>query len=181
MPTFLLKNLMLEGEPSWERMIGLKFLISMFFLLIPTILFGASFTSGVKAIRKAMDSSSEAVGEAAMFNTIGAALGAFFGGFILLPNTGMKWGLIICSFIILFLGGIILWKHITKVKFRYITSIFVLSILIVTCIQTPQWDRKILSSGPYFAPWLYVKNKKVILDEKLQTERLLYYLSLIHI
>ena len=36
-----------------------------------------------------------------MFNTIGAALGAFFGGFILLPNTGMKLGLIICAILIL--------------------------------------------------------------------------------
>ena len=77
MPEFLLSNLMLSGEPTWGKMIGLKFVITLIFLLIPTLLFGASFTAATKAIREAMNSSPVAVGEAAMFNTIGAALGAF--------------------------------------------------------------------------------------------------------
>lgn len=62
MPEFLLSNLMLSGgEPSWEKMIGLKFVITLIFLLVPTLLFGASFTAATKAIRQAMNSSTEAV------------------------------------------------------------------------------------------------------------------------
>ena len=86
MPEFLLSNLMLSGEPTWGKMIGLKFVITLIFLLIPTLLFGASFTAATKAIREAMNSSPVGVGEAAMFNTIGAALGAFFGGFYCLTR-----------------------------------------------------------------------------------------------
>ena len=59
MPDILLKGLMLDSFPSWEKMIGLKFLISLFFLLIPTILFGVSFTAATKAIRQEISSSSE--------------------------------------------------------------------------------------------------------------------------
>ena len=107
MPEFLLKNLMLVGEPSWGKMIGLKFVITLIFLLVPTILFGASFTAAVKAIRSAMSSSPRAVGEATMFNTIGAALGAFVGGFILLPTLGMQVSLSLLAFLILLLGLIL--------------------------------------------------------------------------
>ena len=63
MPEILLKGLMLDSLPSWEKMIGLKFLISLIFLLIPTILFGASFTAATKAIRQEISSSSEAEGK----------------------------------------------------------------------------------------------------------------------
>ena len=109
MPEVLLKGLMIDSLPSWKKMIGLKFLISLIFLLIPTILFGISFHRCYKSIRQEMSTSS-AVGEATMFNTIGAALGAFFGGFILLPNAGMKMGLIICSSIALLLGLLLIME-----------------------------------------------------------------------
>ncbi len=101
MPEFLLENLMLKGTPGWGRMIMLKFVITLIFLLVPTILFGASFTAALKAIRSAMNSSPRAVGEAAMFNTIGAAFGACVGGFVLLPNLGMRISLILLAYLIL--------------------------------------------------------------------------------
>lgn len=175
MPTFLLQHLMLDGEPTWEKMISIKFLISIIFLLIPTILFGISFTTGVKAIRNHMSSSSEAVGEAAMFNTIGAALGAFFGGFILLPNVGMCSGLIICSSIIILLGIILIRLFlISKTKKLVIPGAIIL-LTFIFLINPPIWNKKIISSGPYFSPWEYVKNNKIILSEKLESERLLFY------
>ncbi|MFL2859625.1 MAG: fused MFS/spermidine synthase [Pontiellaceae bacterium] len=175
MPEFLLNNLMLNTSPTWEKMISLKFLISIFFLLIPTLLFGVSFTMGVKVVRNQISSSSETVGEAAMFNTIGAALGAFFGGFILLPNIGMRYGLIICSILIIGLGvSLLYWFIQTKQKKIFIPSIVIL-ITFLFLINPPTWNKKIISSGPYFSPWEYVKNNKIILSDKLESERLLFY------
>ena len=131
MPEVLLKGLMIDSLPSWKKMIGLKFLITLIFLLIPTILFGISFTAATKAVRQEMSTSSEAVGEATMFNTIGAAIGAFFGGFILLPNAGMKMGLIICSCMALLLGALLLWHYIFSVRKRYLIIFSTLLVLFI--------------------------------------------------
>ena len=175
MPEFLLSNLMLSGTPSWEKMIGLKFVITLIFLLVPTLLFGASFTAATKAIREAMNSSTEAVGEAAMFNTIGAALGAFFGGFILLPNTGMRLGLMICAVLVLLLGGILLYTHLREKRWQLSITGLVVIVMGWLIISPPQWDKQVMSSGPYFSPWTYVNDGKINLQEQLNSQRLLYY------
>ena len=161
MPEFLLSNLMLSGEPTWSKMIGLKFVITLIFLLIPTLLFGASFTAATKSIREAMDSSPVAVGEAAMFNTIGDK-GAFFGGFILLPNTGMKLGLIICAILILLLGLLLILRFSTHKTSRLI-SIAAVTAILVLFIAPPTWDKQVMSSGPYFSPWNYIDGDKITL------------------
>jgi spermidine synthase len=175
MPEFLLSNLMLSGTPSWEKMIGLKFVITLIFLLVPTLLFGASFTAATKAIREAMNSSTEAVGEAAMFNTIGAALGAFFGGFILLPNTGMRLGLMICAVLVLLLGGILLYTHLREKRWQLSITGLVVIVMGWLIISPPQWDKQVMSSGPYFSPWNYIEGDSITLSGQLDSERLLYF------
>ena len=175
MPEFLLSNLMLSGTPSWEKMIGLKFLITLIFLLVPTLLFGASFTAATKAIREAMNSSTEAVGEAAMYNTIGAALGAFFGGFILLPNTGMRLGLVICAVLVLLLGSILLYKYLREKRWQISITALVVIVLGWVIFSPPQWDKQVMSSGPYFSPWNYIEDDSVNLSDQLDSERLLYF------
>ncbi|MDZ8117922.1 fused MFS/spermidine synthase [Pontiella agarivorans] len=175
MPEFLLENLMLKGTPGWGRMIGLKFVITLIFLFVPTILFGASFTAAVKAIRGAMNSSPRAVGEATMFNTIGAALGAAFGGFVLLPNLGMQVSLTVLAFLIL---GVGLALCLTTGKGR-ITQVVSISLAVAMVaffiIKPPVWDKKVIASGPYFGPWNYISNGKVTIREQLSGHRQLYY------
>ncbi len=175
MPEFLLKNLMLSGDPSWGKMIGLKFVITLIFLLVPTILFGASFTAAVKAIRSAMNSSPRAVGESAMFNTLGAALGAFVGGFILLPTFGMQVSLTILAFLVLSLGVTLCITLGKRKAFRWGAVGVALIVIVSFFANSPHWDKKVMSSGPYFGPWNYIENGKVTLSDQLRQYRLLYF------
>ena len=175
MPEFLLKNLMLSGAPGWGKMIALKFVITLIFLFVPTILFGASFTAAVRAIRGAMNSSPRAVGEAAMFNTIGAALGALVGGFMFLPMMGMQASLSLLGFLALALGGgLCLLFRPSKPIFWSIGIVMLVSIL-GYAVKPPAWDKRVMSSGPYFGPWSYVENGKITLRDQLRSHRLLYY------
>lgn len=176
MPEFLLKHLMLGGgEPNWTRMIGLKFVITLIFLLVPTILFGASFTAAVKAIRSAMNSSPRAVGEAAMFNTIGAALGALVGGFVLLPTFGMQVSLTVLAFLVLALGVVLcLTAHGGKLARWGAVGVALLTV-VVAIINPPHWDKKVMASGPYFSPWNYVGNGEILIRNQLNSERMLYF------
>ncbi|MCF7817690.1 MAG: fused MFS/spermidine synthase [Kiritimatiellales bacterium] len=175
MPEFLLKHLMLNGTPEWSTMILLKFVITLIFLLVPTMLFGASFTAAVKAIRTAMKSSPRAVGEAAMFNTIGAALGAFVGGFLLLPTLGMEKSLVLCAFLVLLLGLALCLSFGSGRFSRGIAAGMTLIFALVFFIVPHEWDKQILSAGPYFSPWNYVKNGRVLLKDQIRSERLLYF------
>jgi spermidine synthase len=175
MPEFLLKNLMLEESPRWGTMIGLKFLITLFFLLVPTMLFGASFTLAAKAIRSAMNSSPRAVGDTAMFNTIGAALGAFTGGFILLPYLGMQTSLTVCATLVIILGLSLCWFESAQRTQQWISA--GVSLLAIAAFLTfpAQWDKQVLSAGPHFSPWNYIIDGQVNIDELLNRRRLLYY------
>jgi len=175
MPEFLLRNLMLKNTPDWGTMISLKFVITLIFLFVPTVFFGASFTSGVKAIRSAMDSSPRAVGEAAMFNTVGAAFGALIGGFVLLPTFGMQHSLTLCAFLILVLG-LVLCQTAGAGKRAELGSLGLAAVTLgCFIISPPHWDKKVLSSGPYFTPWGYIRDGKVVYREELQKHRLIYY------
>ena len=175
MPEFLLTNLMLEDSPRWTTMIGLKFIITLFFLLIPTMLFGASFTLAAKAIRSAMNSSPRAVGDTAMFNTLGAALGAFTGGFILLPYLGMQTSLIVCACLAMILGLSLCWFESAQKTLRWISACVPLLIIVAYLIYPATWDKQILSAGPHFSPWTYVINGQVNIGEILNRRRLLFY------
>jgi len=174
MPDFLLKAFVKNGV-SWHRMIEVKFLITLFFLLIPTISFGASFTCAVKAIREAMNSSPRAIGEAAMFNTIGAALGSFVGGFLLLPSLGMLNTLVCCAVLALVLGAILYWFSGVVRPLRWTAICLVVIALCSIAIVPPKWDEKMLSFGPHFSPWLFIKDGRVTWQDELRGRRLLYY------
>ncbi len=174
MPEFLLIA-MSKSASNWHVMIGLKFVITLIFLLVPTMLFGASFTLAVKAIRSALNSSPRAVGEAAMFNTLGAALGAFFGGFILLPALGMLNSLSVCAFLTLALGLVLCWFFAQEMKFKgAVLGVAVLTVIGFTAAP-PEWDKLVLSSGPHFTPWSHIKDGKVTWTDELRSQRLLYY------
>ena len=175
MPEFLLTNLMLEETPKWVTMIGLKFVITLFFLLVPTMLFGASFTLAAKAICSAMNSSPRAVGDTAMFNTIGAALGSFTGGFILLPYLGMQTSLIVCALLAMLLGLSFCWLKSARKTLRWISAGVPLLVIGTYLIHPAIWDEQLLSAGPHFSPWNYIIDGQVNIDELLNRRRLLFY------
>ena len=175
MPEFLLTNLMLEESLAWGTMISLKFLITLFFLLVPTMMFGASFTLAAKAIRSAMNSSPRAVGDTAMFNTIGAALGAFAGGFFLLPYLGMQTSLIVCACLSMILGLCLCWSESTKRTFKWISAGVPLLVVAGYIAYPAKWDEQLLSAGPHFSPWTYIVDGQVNIDELLNRRRLLFY------
>ncbi|MBI3652374.1 MAG: fused MFS/spermidine synthase [Acidobacteria bacterium] len=73
-----------------------RFLIAAAVIIAPTLLLGALFPLVVKIISGKEQTSGRAVGDAYSANTLGAILGSFASGFILIPTLGLLGSLKLC-------------------------------------------------------------------------------------
>lgn len=171
---FLLRYLVRHGM-TWETLIQAKVLITLAFLLIPTLCFGFAFTVVAKAVRGAENTSGRAVAEVYTVNTIGAVLGSLAGGFLLLPTLGIQNSLFFLSAIALVVSAVLSLRSAQPVLVRYTVAAMALLVLAVTTIWTPHISRRVLAVGAYFSPWQFVAGDRVLFWEKVQSEHLLYY------
>jgi spermidine synthase len=174
MPDTLIAQLM-HFDFSWTGMLTAKFSITLIFLLPVTMLLGVAFTAIVKAVREIRESSSRVVGDVYTVNTIGAALGSTIGGFCLLPILGIERTLMALAYASLIVG--ICFCLVGRVSTGVRATALAMSVFgaAIGVFFPPQWDKQLLSAGPFFAPWNYVQEGEIILRHNLASERLLYY------
>ena len=174
MPDTLIAHL-LHSDFSWTGLLMAKFVITLLFLLPVTMLLGVAFTAIVQAVRRTRESSPRAVGGSYAANTVGAALGATIGGFFLLPILGIERTLIALAYGSLIVAICFCLMKGVSTRVRVValaTSVFG---AVIAVSYPPQWDKQLLSAGPFFAPWNYVQDGEIILRNNLASERLLYY------
>ncbi len=171
-PEFLLEYCRVRGL-SWNTMMTARFLITLKFLLIPTILMGFTFTQASTALKR-IYSSSHAVSKIYYFNTIGDILGSFAAGFLILPALGMERSLLLMGWITLALCALY-----AVFSSRRIFMALVLAAACVTAgwsaLKPPAWDHQLMASGPYFAPAKFIAEDELLLRKQLATEQLLFY------
>ena len=85
-----------------------QFLIVFIILLVPTTLMGATFPVIVKYYTE--QKIGKAIGEAYAANNIGAIVGSFAAGFILIPIIGIKGSIIFAGAINILIGSMIIFK-----------------------------------------------------------------------
>ncbi len=88
-PFYLISLYHILGE-SFLGTLSSKFLISLVYLLIPTVMLGACFPLVTSMMVKKKEESAKDVGLLYSYDTFGAILGALFAGFFLLPFLGLK-------------------------------------------------------------------------------------------
>ena len=174
MPEFLLHRLVSLGF-TWENMILSKIMIAAMFLFVPAILFGVSFTAISRAVRTLLPSSSKTVGTVTALNTIGAALGAVLAGFVLLPLLGIQPTLILLSMLALVVGVGVSLVSVRGLLSRLLCVVPVLVAVALLFSAFPRWDKQLLSAGPYFSPWNFVRGSEITLGQHLASGRLLHY------
>ncbi|MBD3306889.1 hypothetical protein GF339_10685, partial [candidate division KSB3 bacterium] len=79
-------------------------------MILPTVLFGASFPLAVRLFVKARQTLGQETGVLYAFNTCGNILGSFCAGFLLLPMIGAQHGLLLLASLNLLLGCYLLTK-----------------------------------------------------------------------
>jgi spermidine synthase len=128
---------------------------SMLFIIMigPTLFLGATFPLVGKIYTSSLSRIGHAIGYAYTINTIGAVLGSFCAGFLLIPLLGKELGLSLvvglqlCS--VLGAGGYLVRKQ-RKAEFWKMLPAGIISLTaIILCFYLPHWNRQQLSVGRY--------------------------------
>jgi len=130
-----------------------KAFVLFVFMAAPTFLLGATFPLVTKIYTRSVADVGRAVGVAYAVNTIGAVLGSFCAGFVLIPLVGKETGLrLIVALQIAIAAGVgfaALRGGKTSVVSRWAAPAATLVVGLWLCVYYPAWNRHLLATGKY--------------------------------
>ncbi|HZN54016.1 MAG TPA: fused MFS/spermidine synthase [Candidatus Polarisedimenticolaceae bacterium] len=133
-----------------------KFVFSLVTLVPPAIAFGATFPVAVRLTPKGRGTGAR-IGRVYAWNTLGAILGSFGAGFILLPSIGTEWTLrlVVLASLLLATGSVLAEPGPIRPRFAFPAGA-ALMIAIACLLLAPRWNVRLLSAGLYFDPSRYI-------------------------
>lgn len=122
------------------------------FMILPTFFLGATFPLVAKIYTRSMADVGRAIGHAYAVNTVGAVLGSFCAGFVLIPLLGKENGLRIVIILqismAVIIGTVVLARQKAKAgHWAVLTAVIIAGIMFITTY--PSWNRLILATGKY--------------------------------
>ncbi len=135
-------------------------------LLIPTLLFGASFPLAVRLFVKRKTELGKETGSLYAANTFGTILGAFCAGFVLLPLLGAQTGLLVIASINLLMGIYLVFRGKGVMLKKLLVTAFVLILFYGGYFLFTQKDQALLSAL-VFKDSKNVKTKLLAFEEDI--------------
>jgi len=121
------------GIGHWQGKMFATFLMAFLIMIIPTLLMGASFPVVAQTLKFEMKDIGKGIGKVYLINTIGAIIGSFSAGFILLPLIGIQKSIIWTGAIPLLFGIILIYISKRSIA-RYFISILSITISVIIII-----------------------------------------------
>jgi spermidine synthase len=176
LPDFLFRMYRATGG-EWVSLTLLEFVMTVGLLLVPTAAMGAMFPLASKIAGDRRLGAGRAVADAYTVNTVGAVLGAFAGGFVLIPMVGLQKGMLALALVNLLLAAILVWRSdLWRPERRRAMALTLVALPIVGLAVLPGWDARLLNSGVYvYAPEYERLSEGGRLSDSLQRFTLLYY------
>ncbi|TAK08492.1 hypothetical protein EPO44_02570, partial [bacterium] len=162
---------------SFAFFLAIQVLLSSAVMFLPTLLLGMTFPLVVCLFTQSLYRVGSSVGTTYACNTVGAILGAFVGGFILLPLVGIQNSIIIGALLNLFVGWLLLIADSQSGRsYRLMTGGAVATALALLALRLPFWDRSILTSGVtiYASSFQTLPTDSLRLEE-MRKDKILYY------
>ena len=126
----------------------LQVFLSALVMFIPTVLLGMTFPLVARLFTQSLYRVGSGVGSSYSANTVGAVVGAFAGGFILIPNIGVQNTIIFAVIMNLVISC---WLVLSDPRLaqlpRYALGASVLVLAVAVPFRMPRWDRHVLTSG----------------------------------
>ncbi|MFQ5631494.1 MAG: spermidine synthase, partial [bacterium] len=167
----LFVELILKYTGSFGWLLFIEFTVIALLILIPTLLMGATFPLVAKIYYTGKAAPGRAVGDVYAVNTIGAILGAFLVGFVLIPQWGIQKSLLLAAILFISSGVVLLVLSPAQRKSRrmmlagcLIISVFGGSFGLSQALES--WRPAILSSG------LYMLSHETELERLTQKDKL---------
>lgn len=126
-----------------------NFLIILSLIFIPTFLMGAQFPVVVRLVARDLKTLGHHVGTAYASNTVGTILGAFIGGFLLIPLLGIQNTILWAVFINIVLGIVLLSTSSLTVRFKTYVLPGLFLVWIFGARGIDAWDKAVISSGSF--------------------------------
>ncbi len=154
-------KLIFHFKDNFTSMQLVKGAVLFVFMFIPTFFLGATFPLVGKICTRSLENAGRTIGSAYAINTIGAVLGSFSAGFILVPLWGKENSIRFVAAIQLFvplIAGIVFFKSRTGNGKKWIPLFALIFAGMFFLTIYPNWDRRMLSTGKY--------HRSLNLDEK---------------
>lgn len=126
----------------------LQIVLSALVMFLPTVLLGMTFPLVARLYTQNLYRVGSGVGSSYAANTVGAVIGAFAGGFILIPNIGVQNSIIFGVVMNLLIAAVLLLGD-TKARLvqRYGLGFAVAALALFLPANLQRWDQHVLTSG----------------------------------
>lgn len=151
-----------------------QFLLCFAILLVPTTLMGGTFPMVSKIYTKRMDELGRDIGNVYSVNSLGAVLGSFAAGFLLIPAIGVRNTIIVAAAINIFVAILIL--HLSRDKrkgMKISASLLCIFFILLIAVPSCGYDVKVLNTALYQRASMFESREDLMRD--LEDMSVLYY------
>jgi spermidine synthase len=145
---FLFLRLRFGFGDSFEQFLGIQVLLSAIVMIVPTLLLGATFPMVARIYTQSLYRIGSSVGTAYASNTVGAIVGAFLGGFVLIPTLGVQNSIGLAVAVSATAGVVLVALDARVRRGRRLAAagvMFVVAVAAVLSFRT--WDKRVMTSG----------------------------------
>lgn len=133
---------------TFNVFLSVQIFLSALVMFVPTVLLGFTFPMVAKLFTQNLYRVGSGVGTSYAANTVGAIVGAFAGGFILIPTIGVQNTIIFGVVTNLLIGCVLLVADPRVSQFpRTALAVAVLILAVLVPLRMPRWDPHVLTSG----------------------------------
>jgi len=147
LPGYILK-IIADLQEEYSRILMIEFGIVFLAILFPTFFMGAMFPTMSKSCYQKINRIGQSIGNIYAYNTIGAIIGSFACGFILIPMIGIQNSIYTAVGVNVLVGSLFLYL---SGRFRRVTVALTVSGAIlaasVAVMQLPKWNRRVMTAG----------------------------------
>ena len=160
---------------SWVAMELLKTLLAATTMFVPTLFMGGTFPL-VTRVYVDQRNLGRSLGKLYAFNTVGAILGSFLAGFLLIPLVGRQNTILVGTLVnfgaAIYLLTVVRWSGF-PVWTRWVTAAILLLMLPAGALGFQRWDPRIMSSGAYYYAGRYREAGSILAE--MENMALLFY------
>jgi spermidine synthase len=155
-------------------LLALEFLLTGALILVPALLSGAVFPVAVRFAADAAASPGRVVGRLYAINTVGAIVGSFAGGFLLLPTVGIR-GTLLLAIGVDLAAALTLFVAVPGRRRPRLAIAAVLVLALVIPLVAPAWQPLTMSSGVAVYARSLSRLSRSEFHSRRQHPRLLFY------
>ena len=145
---FLFLRLQKGFGDSFGQFLGIQVALSALVMIVPTLLLGTTFPMVARIYTQSLYRIGTSIGTAYASNTLGAIVGAFLGGFVLIPVLGVQNSIGLAVTVSAAAGVVLvaLDARVRRVR-RLATAGVMFVVAVVAVLSFRTWDKGVMTSG----------------------------------